>query len=94
MRLPRPRVKAPKTPEDPRPVTDDVCTKKKSSVPEHLANARTALELAAKLAPLIPVPFLHSIFESAQVIVNTASVSNFFFFFLVQIRDLWSFKQY
>ena len=48
---------------------------KSSTVPEFLSNARTALELAIALAPLIPVPFVSSMLASAQVIVDAANVS-------------------
>ena len=48
---------------------------KSSTVSEFLSNAYTALELAIKLAPLIPVPFVSSMLASAQVIVDAANVS-------------------
>lgn len=41
-----------------------------------LEHARSALEMADKLAPMIPVPFASSIFASAQMIVDLAIVSN------------------
>lgn len=41
-----------------------------------LEHARTALEMADKLAPIIPVPFASSIFASAQMIVDLAIASN------------------
>jgi hypothetical protein len=47
---------------------------KSSTVSEFLSNAYTALELAIKLAPLIPVPFMSSMLASAQVIVDAANV--------------------
>ncbi|KAN0111250.1 hypothetical protein V8E52_008730 [Russula decolorans] len=46
---------------------------KSSTVSEFLSNAYTALELAIKLAPLIPVPFMSSMLASAQVIVDAAN---------------------
>jgi hypothetical protein len=46
-----------------------------STVSEFISNAYTALELAIKLAPLIPVPFVSSILASAQVVVDAANVS-------------------
>jgi hypothetical protein len=49
---------------------------KSSTVSEFLSNAYTALELAIKLAPLIPVPFVSSMLASAQVIVDAANVSH------------------
>jgi hypothetical protein len=58
------------------PTKKNTATGIKTTVPELLANARTALELAIKLAPLIPVPFVSSMFQSAQIIVNAASVSH------------------
>ena len=48
---------------------------KSSTVTEFLSNAYTALELAIKLAPLVPVPFVSSMLASAQVIVDAANVS-------------------
>ena len=48
---------------------------KSSTVSEFLSNAYTALELAIKLAPLVPVPFVSSMLASAQVIVDAANVS-------------------
>lgn len=46
---------------------------KSSTVSEFLSNAYTALELAIKLAPFIPVPFVSSMLASAQVIVDSAN---------------------
>ena len=40
-----------------------------------LSQASAALDLAGNLAPLIPVPFVASIFSSAKVIVDAAAVS-------------------
>lgn len=56
----------------------DTSKSKESTTGNLLENARTSLEMAEKLAPLIPVPFLSSIFSSAQVIVQLAIVSAYF----------------
>jgi hypothetical protein len=50
-------------------------TKSSTVRSEFLSNAYTALELAIKLAPLSPVPFVSSMLASAQVIVDAANVS-------------------
>ncbi len=42
-----------------------------------LANASVVLDVATELAPLLPVPFVSSIFSSARVILNCASVRVF-----------------
>ena len=49
-------------------------SKKADVVQTILSQASTALDVAGELAPLIPVPFVASIFSSAKVIVDSASV--------------------
>lgn len=44
------------------------------SAQDVLSNASSALDAAAQLAPLIPVPFVSSIFASAKIIVDCAWV--------------------
>ena len=76
MRLLRTRNAAQTTTGGPGSKTEECSIKhKKSTISDLLTNARTALDLAVKLAPLIPVPFLSSIFDSAQIIVGVATVS-------------------
>lgn len=45
-------------------------------VDDLMASASTALDLAMTMAPMIPVPFVASIFGSAKVIVEVAQVSD------------------
>ncbi|TDL16358.1 hypothetical protein BD410DRAFT_808190 [Rickenella mellea] len=48
-------------------------SEKRSTVNDLLLNASSALELASQLAPLLPVPFVPSIFASAKLIVDAAN---------------------
>ena len=47
------------------------------STSDVLHNAAMALEIAKECAPLVPVPFIGSIFASAKVIVDAAGVRVF-----------------
>jgi hypothetical protein len=62
----------------PTPSNHNIAKNDRDVVQSILASASAVLDVAAELAPLLPVPFVATIFISAKGIVDSAAVrSNF-----------------